>query len=170
MKILSSFGASIAILVVLVLPAPCSWAQQAAPQTGFQTGPAPDSQAASVVDDEQTPTNIAAALQQQIADKYAARLDALAIEKKTFEWTVWVFTSLITLWTVAAAVVAYPFGKSFRELRESVREDATATFRAEFFGKADGSVPGSFHPTTRGVSSHLDLSGRRPRLERAGRV
>jgi hypothetical protein len=137
MKTWITFSVPLAIVMIFTLSAQSALAHKAAPRSTQYTIATPDSQQSREAVDEQPLTNLETALEQRVADNYLARLDALAIEKRTFEWTVWIFTTLVTMFAVAGAFVAYRFGKSFKDLRDSVREDAVTTFRKEFFGKAD---------------------------------
>ena len=127
----------LSLLAFVVLNAQVSWSQLAAPKGWPQPSVAPNTQQPRVSAEAQRLIDLEAKLEQRISDKYLARLDALAIEKRSFEWSMQIFPALAGVFTVAGAFVAYRFGKSFKELTDSAREDAAATFRKEFFGNAD---------------------------------
>jgi hypothetical protein len=130
-------SAPLAVVVFIALTAPASWSQLASPQSGQKATIALSTQPSQSVANAQAINAIAGRLEQRISDKYQARLEALAIEKRSFEWSIQILTAFAGISTLAGAIVAYLFGNSFKELRDNVREDASATFRKEFFGNKD---------------------------------
>lgn len=130
-------SAPLAAVVFIALTAPASWPNLALPQSGQKATIVLNTQPSQSVANAQAIKAIAERLEQRISDKYQDRLDAIAIEKRSFEWSIQILTAFGGIIALAGAIGAYRFGKSFKELRDIVREDASATFRREFFGNKD---------------------------------
>lgn len=76
---------------------------------------------------------IAAAIEAALKARYDDSVTSLASEKRSFEWTVWIFSTLVSLLAVAAVVLAYRFGQSLDGLQQRIRDDAERTFLNEIF-------------------------------------